>query len=490
MSRATPSPGTGPPPLAAQVTRSSKHQGIAAFAIHALSLAQTMVLARVFFPHEFGTLAAALAYVHFFQNVGIGGVSKQLVREESLDARKTATALWLSLGRDAALLVVYLAGILPFAAIFGQPELARYLLILAPVVLLNTLELPGAFLERGFRFRARNVPRFVELVSYPAIAVALHALGHGEESLFLAYTASLLGSRAILWWLHPIPIELTFDRRAAAVLLRFSAPIMGASVVAFLAAKLDDLFVNYFAGDEALGYYALAFYKPMFIISISNMLGAVLFPALSRVRRDRERTARYFTEASRFLAMFVFPAGMLVAVFAEPIVVELFSERWRPAADLLRYFALGIAIRVGITAAWLPLVTSQGRTRLALASSLVDLGLLVALGLPMIAAWGAAGGAWYFVAHAAVSIWIVPLPAIRRIVGDLRYLRVLVLPLGASLLTAAAALGMQARFDGGLPGLAMKGAASLALYGSILLVCERRSLREAVRLLRLAGSRG
>ena len=475
--------------LTGKVFRGSTHQGMLGFLAQGLSLAQTMILARVFFPEEFGTLAAALAYLHFFVNLGQHGISKNLIREETLNAKTVGTALALSLGRDFALLAIYLLGLVPFVTLFDRPDLMGYLLILAPLVMLNTLELPAAFLEREFRFKAVNIPRFIELVTYPAIAVALHASGIGEKSLFLAYTASFLLSRATLWFLFPVPLDFRFDRAAASRFASFSAPIMMAAAVTYLANKLDDLFVMSFAGEEALGYYALAFYKPMFIIALVNMVGSVLFSAFSRVRDESDRVRAYFVHGSRFLAMFVFPAGFLVAAFAEPIVVELFSERWRPAAELLRFFAIGIALRVGLTALWIPLVTSRGPTRAPLVSSIVDLGLLLALGLPLIARFGANGGAWYFVLHAVLSVWIVPLPAVRRIVGDLGYLRMLVLPLGATLLATAAALGLEQWMPGGgLPGLAAKGLACLTFYALLLLLGERRSLPTALRFVRMAGA--
>ncbi len=449
-----------------------------------------IVLARVFFPADLGLLALATAYVHLFANAGVHGWPRNLAAAQAEDPATVRTAFSLSFVRDAGLLSAYLLCMIPFARLFGRPELVDWLVVLAPVCMKHTLELPAAFVARAGRSAAIHAPRFVEILLYPILATVLVGLDFGVRSLPLAFTASFLVARGLLWTLQPIPVAFGFRRETAQRFLAFRWTMLVTSVLAFFANKLDDLVVFAFAGDAALGFYGIAFVFPVVCVQLVGTASAILYPVFVKLRDDLDKTRACFTRASRSLAHLLLPTALFVAVFAEAIVTTAFGSRWLDVAPLLRLFAIGVALREGLAGLWIALATSHGRTHLTLVASLVDLALVLAAGVPMTARFGAIGAAWSFVILSAAGVLFVSWPAIRRILGDLAYLRALRLPVGVTSLTTALAIGLEAAWPGGGLRLVAKLAVCASAHTLLLAICGGGALRTSIRFARLVtGSR-
>lgn len=451
---------------------------------------QTIVLARVFFPADLGLLALATAYVHAFANAGVHGWPRNLASAQDKEPATVRTAFSLSLVRDAGLLSIYLLGMIPFARLFGRPELVDWLVVLAPIVMKHTLELPAAFLTRGNKFAAIHVPRFAEILLYPILAATLVGLNVGVHSLPIAFTASFLLARGILWTMQPIPVAFGFRREIAQRFLAFRWTMLVTSILAFFANKLDDLVVFAFAGDAALGFYGIAFFFPVVCVQLVGTAGAILFPVFARLSDDLEKARASFTRASRSLANLLLPIALLVAVFAEPIVTTAFGARWIEAAPILRLFAIGIAVREGLAGLWIALATSHGRPHLTLVASLLDLVIVLAVGVPLTAQFGAIGAAWSFVILSGASVVLLAWPTIRDLLGSLSYLRALRLPIGVGALTAALALTIETRWPGGDLRLVAKLTVCASAHVLLLGLCGGGVLRASIRFARLiTGSR-
>jgi O-antigen/teichoic acid export membrane protein len=218
----------------------------------------------------------------------------------------------------------------------------------------------------------------------------------------------------------------------------------------------------------------------------------VLFPALARIRGERERTRSIFLRAAGALALAAFPVqlGLLAVVdLAVPVVL---GERWTPMVPVARVFcALGVVQSLGGLLGALYL--SQGRADLQLRWGLLFRATSI-LGIVVGLRWGPLGVA---VGYSLASLANVVLNA--RVAGALAdiTLRDLAGRLGPVLacaaLMSAGVMAVGEALAGRLPAAAALGvqvAAGAALYAALVLATRPRAWREVRALLcELRGGR-
>ena len=106
------------------------------------------------------------------------------------------------------------------------------------------------------------------------------------------------------------------------------------SAVGLLAAisnNIDSMFVGRILGATALGFYSIAFLVPNLPSSTSRLSHSRCSSAFAA--HDRDDLSRAFQIAFRYLWLLTLPVVLILIVFAEPIVLVVFGEKWRAAAD-------------------------------------------------------------------------------------------------------------------------------------------------------------
>ena len=123
--------------------------------------------------------------------------------------------------------------------------------------------------------------------------------------------------------------------------LEYCLPFGGALILITLNKSMGGLFVAKLLGPVALAHYAIGIYVQPVITVLRNSLSDVLLPEM--VSRSHEQQAdrlelwRRSTVAS---AIALAAAGVVLARFADILVVTLFSENYRPAVEIFQLYLL------------------------------------------------------------------------------------------------------------------------------------------------------
>jgi O-antigen/teichoic acid export membrane protein len=172
--------------------------------------------------------------------------------------------------------------------------------------------------------------------------------------------------------------------------LAYCLPFGAALVAVTVGKSIAPLFVAKALGTAALAQFAIGTYLQPVITVIRNSLSDVVLPEMAAQSSgsqggDRLRLWRRSTVVT---ALFLFSATVLLAKFADVLIVTLFSETYRPAVLIFQIYLLvffrdtldfGIPLRA-IT-----------RNAPILHSNLLLIGVQVPLLLAMVPAWGLVG---------------------------------------------------------------------------------------------------
>ncbi|MCB9176138.1 MAG: oligosaccharide flippase family protein [Caldilineae bacterium] len=395
----------------------------ATFGLNSLAMLRDIAFANWFTPAQYGLLDSTEIVTGFSVRFAQLGARQAVIRagEQWRAVMRSALGLGLSL---TTLIYLAMAMAAPLAARWLQnPELTLWIRWLGLTLYSSTLSLPEAAWDRQLRFGLPKLPRALGTLASVAVTAGLHfGAAQGAESLLWGAVAGFAAEHLAIWAIAPYRPLPAIEREHARAVLAFSLPLMLSGLAGYVAFEADDLMVRYFYDDATLAIYRRAFAWPFYLTKLVGITSGVLFPALV-LAEGAGRRARGFVRSNRYIALLTLPAGIGMALFADPLVRQVLSEQWLPAIPLLRVFALAFTIRVSTGNNWHLLPLSRGETRPVLAISGVSAILTLALGIPLISRYGGWGGAWVNVLVAFG--WALParLVYLRRELGSLDFLR-------------------------------------------------------------------
>lgn len=310
----------------------------------ALQLGQTVILARLLVPADFGLMATASAiYVVMSLFVDLG-LSSALIHFQDPPTGALSTLYWLNVAAALVFMVFFMALAWPLAHVYGLPALAPTLVALG-------IALPLGAAGQQFRVVAEKELRFSRLAVVEVTAACCGfasawaiALADGGVAALVASVLVTAGTSSALSWLllsrgrRP---TFHFAPREILPFLRYGAYRLGDALVNGINSQLDVLIGSAVASPGAMGAYtvprdlALKF-ATTFINPVVTRVG---LPVMAQVRDDTHALKRVYLATLRLTASINFPVYVCIGVFADEFVELLYGPRWLAAAPFLRLFA-------------------------------------------------------------------------------------------------------------------------------------------------------
>jgi len=347
-----------------QVGRGVLWSSIGWIGSYALNLAFTIVTARLLAPEVFGVVALASIVVVAGNVVTSSGTRAAIVHLEDRVEDAVSTAL-ISLPMAGVATGLIAAGLAPLiASFYNEPDVGPVVVALSGIMLVRCLGIvPDALLQRDFRFKARQ--GLVEPLSVLAYGVAvciLAPLGAEEWSLVVGQYAAQVTIVIGSWWLakpwrrlgHP---SYRMWRRLAS----YGRHLLTANLVELVDAQADRIALGRNVSVQSVGFYSAGLrLATLPVTGVVNVVGQATFPALTRMRDDAERFTRAVLETVSGLALLSTLFCISLSGLAEPLVVTMFGEVWRPAGDVLQVLAFW-SLALALTEATREVFKAAGR---------------------------------------------------------------------------------------------------------------------------------
>ena len=456
-----------------------------------LAFATTPVLVGGLGTDAYGVYALVLVLVGYFAflDLGLGAATiRHLAQHAGSGDRdgvertlRTAVTAYLVLGAVGATGIALSASV-AVDALFDVPGglrgAATTALVLAaigfavnmPLAVLNAV--PNA-LQRIDLANGLNV-LFATLGAVGA--VVLVASGHGLVAV-LGYSVCLsaLAFVAFFWLarrlLPGVSFRPGFDRAAFRDLRSFGLLKFANQLSVQTVYHLDKILVAALVSVGAVAFYVVPVAVAQRLTGLVSTVSTAFLPAATQLQAagDRERFRDLYLRSERIVALVVLPVGVLLVVFAEPILdLWLGAEFAERSAWPLRFLALGYSLSALGT---IPAVACDavGRPGVTTAFSVVGAAFNVTMCAVLIPRHGIAGASLVILIQSLVSLPIFLLYVHRRVIG---------LPLGELLRrslarpVAAATLGglvmaLLLPLAGSLPALLAVLALSFVAYAAL-----------------------
>lgn len=309
-----------------------------------LQVAQTMILARLLVPADFGLIAiagAVYALVSLFVDMGL---SNALIHFPEPPPSVLSTLYWLNLGGAGLTMLAYAALALPLSLLYHQPSLF-------PVMLTMGLAMPLAALGQQFRVMAEKELRFSGLAlievfsSFCGFAAALAvALLHGGVYALVAAILVASASNSLLAWLSlsdGLRPGFRFDLREVKPYLRYGTYRLGDSLLNNLHSQADVLIGGAVSGASAMGIYTLPRDLTLKLANtvVNPIVTRVGLPVMARVQGNKAALKSIYLQTLRMTSSVNFPVYMALALWADEAVEILLGNQWQHSGQYMRVFA-------------------------------------------------------------------------------------------------------------------------------------------------------
>lgn len=381
-----------------------------------LGAAASVFLLRHLGVVEFGRYALVMSLVGVIAGITDAGVTVIATRELATRAAAERPALIANLvGLRLVITPIAVALVAALGLLASYPEevIVGILIAGAGLVLINA----QASLVVLLGVELRNVRlALVDVVKQAIGTAGIAALAIAGAGLIPFFGVQVLIGVAILA-LTPVVVGRRylvaprFERSVWRRLVVETLPLAAAFVLGHIYFRILMVLVSLLGTERETGYFGASFRVFEFLAVIPILLAGVVLPVISAAASEnRVRFAyilRRMSEVGLLCGVFL---SLMVAILAEPALVVLGGEEYRPAAPVLRLQALAL---IGIflsQAGFAALVALRAQREVAIATA-IGIVAVLALGLALIPGQGAEGAAIAVAAGDAVlaitALWLV-----------------------------------------------------------------------------------
>jgi lipopolysaccharide exporter len=311
-----------------------------------LGFANTVILARLLTPADYGLVLMASLFMGLLQVVNDQGPVLYLMRNRNpsqSDLHATWTArIFCGFGTGA-----FLAASGPlFAWYYGQPELVLICLALAFCQVAQGFNNVGLFLSQlQFDFSLEFRVNVISKVIGSAAAILTAVLFRSYWALVIGSVASHVAACLLGYLFHPY--RPRFSTQGLAAIWTFTRWTILAGAGTYMVRKADDFLAAKFGGSKAYGSYAVgAELGAMPLTELGPTMLKALLPVLARIQHSKDEMKALTFKCMCIVNAVAFPIGAGMAAVAGPATLVVLGDKWQAATPFVAVFALVSLVNV------------------------------------------------------------------------------------------------------------------------------------------------
>ena len=332
-----------------------------------IQMASMVILARILTPADFGLFAGAMAVMSIATVLATAGLTPSLVSTESFSAEFAKAAIVISLGTCVSIggIVFFLSDLISLHFLDERlSQILQLMCVVFPFVGLKSVS--SGLCQRKFKFKQIALINFSSYFLCSCVcAIVLAYAGYGYYSLVVGFILNQILSSVAFLYYEKLDFSPALRGGHIKEIFKYSKWYVSGLLVNNLASQVDNVLVGKSFGATELGLYSRGY---QFLIAPAILIGGivdkVLFPLISKKKREQHKNTFEFFVASYFAVMTL---GSLLAIFCfsyiEYFVIYGLGEQWVDAVPVFQWLSLCIPYKAAqkIVGSYLK---AQGNVRL------------------------------------------------------------------------------------------------------------------------------
>ena len=348
-----------------QVATSAAWVGLSSAIIKTLNfITITLVLARVLEPSDFGLVGLAWLAINAFDFLRELGITAALVyrQEDDEDVAADVAAVALAVASVIIYAIVFFSA--PYIEGFFSDShgLTPILRVLALTMLINAVgQVPYTLMAKHLDFRNKAIPEIIAGVGNSIVAIGMALTGFGVWALVGGYLVHSILRNTLVWFFTTWRPRWRFRRDVWWEMFDYGKHVVSSRVLIFGITNIDDAMIGRVLGSSALGFYTLAYrLSNLPATHMTKLVSSVMFPAFSKIQRERERVRRIFFQTIHAIGLLAAPISIATIVLGPTFVHEYYLGRWDEAILAMQWLTVYGFIR-SIAANMGPIMRAMGK---------------------------------------------------------------------------------------------------------------------------------
>jgi len=350
------------PEIGAHIARGAAWMVGMRWLMRAIGLINTVLLARILSPDDFGIMAMSAVVVELLMMLGDTNVDIALIRDPttSRGIYDSAWTIQVLFGLAVAAIVVAATPLL--VAYYDDPRVAlvMYILALRPAILgfenVGVVEFRKA-LDFAKEFRYWIFRRLSLFVFGLVLALTLR----NYMALAIAAPISALVAVVFSFTMSSYRPRLCFSHVGQVWSASRWMIFQNTSQVAL--DRADEFVIGGVASPAAVGnYYIAGQVAPMPTRELAWPVERALMPTYAKIAHDADELRRTVVAVTGIMAVVCFSAGVGIMVVAHDFVLTVFGEKWLPAVPFFEWLAI-FGVFAGLGRPLMPLYYALHRER-------------------------------------------------------------------------------------------------------------------------------
>ncbi|PKH06257.1 lipopolysaccharide biosynthesis protein [Moritella sp. Urea-trap-13] len=325
---------------------------IGKYSLYLLQITSLSILARLFTPEDFGTLAALQVLILFFQLLATSGLAPAIIHQEiiTIDQRNGIFTATLIIGISLSVLFIYLTPLLANWLNLTHVSLLTY--VLALNVLFSAIAmLPLASLQKDTQFIIIGKAEiFAEIIAL-IVCILLYFFGFGVVALAVKLLITPVG-RFVFYYRFSVLTELgqaKFGTKISSIVPLFAVAKfqLGFNILNFFSRNLDTLLVAKYFGVTTVGFYEKTYQLMRYPLQLFTFaINPALQPVLTRYKSQPDMIFTAYYQLAYKLGVLGILTATIMFWYAGDIIFILFGSQWLAASELLKILALSIPVQM------------------------------------------------------------------------------------------------------------------------------------------------
>ncbi|KGJ94702.1 lipopolysaccharide biosynthesis protein [Colwellia psychrerythraea] len=316
--------------LKKQTLRGIAFLGLGKSAGRIISFVNTLILARLLSPEDYGLMAMAMVvagFVGFFNDIGLGSA---IIQRKVVTKAQLSGVFYIAIVISIVLYICVFFSASMAAEFYGNPSIEALLQVITLGFLLGAIKsVPDALLVKEMRFKIISGVEFISIILQCIVTLILAYLGYKTWSLVYGLLAAQLFKTVSLMWLSGwLP-----DRKGNVVqafdLMKFGVSVTYSRVTWYIYTNAQTLILGKITGEKSTGVYSMAqTIAELPTAHITNLIVQVASPLFAKLQDNYTALNNALLKLSAGISLITFPVLVGIMLTANELVPILLGSQW------------------------------------------------------------------------------------------------------------------------------------------------------------------
>lgn len=309
-----------------------------------ITIATSILLARILFPEDYGYLVIAFIFEGFFGLFSISGFETYYIQKR--DVKNTDEDMYI-LGvcwklrlRQSIILFLIQIFVSVLLYIYRDPILGKMIFTLSFLHVLNIIGRPReAYASKLLNFKPIAQSNALSDIVTSLTKIIFALLGFGPLSFVFGQVLGAVSKGMFIVMKVKINIKSIKDSILSKEVMRFGRSVFFNSAGAYLMQQTDRIFITSYYPLAASGIYQFSknqgAWLNNFILYPQNSLA---MSYLSKKKDNPIELMAKLKSAGNLIGGFVTPIFILIFIYADWFILSVFGIKWIEAAPIMRVF--------------------------------------------------------------------------------------------------------------------------------------------------------